>query len=137
MSRGERISTSGGEELNQNLFGALGTDSLASGTPGGEDSLSKKGEKRRSGKQENAGVGRRRVDIRREKSGRGGKTVTVVSGLSFVGAEKREELARRLRKEMGVGGAAKGTHIELQGDQRDKLVAFFQAEGYRPVLAGG
>ncbi len=81
--------------------------------------------------------GRRRVDIRREKSGRGGKIVTVVSGLDFLGKKETEALAKRLRKGMGVGGAVKDRRIELQGDHRERLVEFFGAEGFRPVISGG
>ena len=47
------------------------------------------------------------------------------------------ELAGRLKKRCGVGGAVKDGVIELQGDHRDVVVEVLRAEGYDAVLAGG
>jgi translation initiation factor 1 len=69
----------------------------------------------------------------REKSGRGGKTVTVVRGLDGdLGA-----VASDLKRHCGTGGAVKGTAIEIQGDHRDTVVARLQSSGYRAKVAGG
>ena len=74
--------------------------------------------------------------IRREVGGRGGKTVTVVTGLDLDEAALAA-LARRLKAACGTGGTVRDGTLELQGDHRDKLVAFLQAEGFRSKLAGG
>jgi translation initiation factor 1 len=77
-----------------------------------------------------------RVKVRRETSGRRGKAVTTVSGVPLDDAGLRD-LAGRLKRRCGVGGAAKAGVIELQGDHRDVVVEVLRAEGYDVVLAGG
>jgi translation initiation factor 1 len=74
--------------------------------------------------------------VRREVSGRRGKTVTTVSNLP-VDDDGLRELAGRLKKRCGVGGSAKDGVIELQGDHRDAVVELLRASGYLVVLAGG
>jgi translation initiation factor 1 len=77
-----------------------------------------------------------RVKVRRETAGRRGKAVTTVSGVPLDDAALRE-LAGRLKKRCGVGGATKDGVIELQGDHRDVVVELLRADGYDVVLAGG
>lgn len=68
-----------------------------------------------------------RVSI--EKKGRGGKTVTVISG--FVGTEEDlKELGRKLKTKCGVGGAAKDGEILIQGEFKQRLIDLLKAEGY-------
>jgi translation initiation factor 1 len=62
-----------------------------------------------------------RVKVRRETSGRRGKAVTTVSGVPLAD-DGLEELAGRLKKRCGVGGAVKDGVIELQGDHRDVVL---------------
>lgn len=67
------------------------------------------------------------VKIKLDSSGRKGKTVTILDGLP-----KQEpfliDLVRSLKKSCGVGGTylmeKKDGVIELQGDQRDRVIAF-------------
>ena len=77
-----------------------------------------------------------RVKVRREVAGRRGKAVTTVSGVPVDDAGLRE-LAGKLKKRCGVGGSVKDGVIEIQGDHRDVVVQILEAEGYKPVLAGG
>jgi translation initiation factor 1 len=77
-----------------------------------------------------------RVKVRREVSGRRGKAVTTVSGVPVDDAGLKE-LAGRLKKRCGVGGAVKDGVIEIQGDHRNVVLEILTAEGYAPVLAGG
>lgn len=74
--------------------------------------------------------------IRREVGGRGGKTVTVVSGLRLDDAALAA-LGRRLKSACGTGGTVKGGALELQGDHRDELRALLAKEGFETKLAGG
>ena len=57
--------------------------------------------------------------IRREKKGRGGKTVTVVYGLRLPPAELKA-LGKHLRQACGTGGTVKDGAIEVQGDHRER-----------------
>ena len=77
-----------------------------------------------------------RIKVRRETSGRRGKAVTTVAGVPIDDAGLRE-LAGRLKKRCGVGGAVKDGVIELQGDHRDAVLEVLRADGYDVVLAGG
>ena len=74
--------------------------------------------------------------IRRETGGRGGKTVTVVSGLPLDEAALAA-LAKRLKAACGTGGTVRQGLLELQGDHRDQVVALLAREGFRSKLAGG
>ncbi|HEY6922005.1 MAG TPA: stress response translation initiation inhibitor YciH [Steroidobacteraceae bacterium] len=77
-----------------------------------------------------------RVRVAREVSGRGGKGVSVISGLPL-DATALEELATRLKKLCGAGGAVKEDVIEIQGDHRDRLVAELCKLGYDAKRSGG
>ena len=73
------------------------------------------------------------VRVFREKAGRGGKTVTIVRGLTGDLAA----VASDLKRHCGTGGAVKGGTIEIQGDHREKIIARLQAAGHRAKVAGG
>ena len=76
------------------------------------------------------------VRIRREKSGRGGKTVTAVYGVS--GADRElDDLLKALKQRCGAGGTREGRTLEIQGDHRDKVEAELIARGHRVKQAGG
>ena len=77
-----------------------------------------------------------RVRVGREVAGRGGKGVSVISGLPLAGTEL-EALSTRLKKLCGAGGAVKDGTIEIQGDHRDRLVAELQNLGFEAKRSGG
>lgn len=74
--------------------------------------------------------------IRREVGGRGGKTLTVVTGLALAEVELNA-LSKRLKAACGTGGAVKDGALELQGDHGDKLISLLAKEGLRSKRAGG
>jgi len=79
-------------------------------------------------------ISRHRVVLRREKSNRGGKTVVVVSQLpTHLSPPELENLCRDARKGLGCGGTLQGREIELQGDQPDRVRAYFEKLGYTVV----
>jgi len=80
---------------------------------------------------------RGRVDIVREKSGRGGKTVTVVKNFVGIGLPEKEALAKAMQRNCGTGGTVKEGQIEIQGDQREAVARILTEAGFRPVMAGG
>ena len=77
-----------------------------------------------------------RVRVGREVAGRGGKGVSVITGLPLNEAAL-DALATQLKKACGAGGAAKDGRIEIQGDHRDKLVAELTKLGYDAKRSGG
>jgi translation initiation factor 1 len=83
-----------------------------------------------------ASAGPPKIRVAREVAGRGGKGVTVVTGLPL-NAVELEELAGRLKRSCGAGGAVRGDRIEIQGEHRDKLVAELAKLGYDAKRAGG
>jgi translation initiation factor 1 len=76
------------------------------------------------------------VRIRREVKGRGGKTVTTITGVPL-DDNGLQELAAELKRRCGVGGAAKDGIIVIQGDKREIIIPLLQAKGYTVKSAGG
>ncbi len=119
---------SGSPDFVQNPFAALSGDGLPSGpeifhTEPGEAAAPKKN--------------RGRVDIIRQKAGRGGKTVTVVTNFIGIGLPEKEKLAKQMQKVCGAGGTVKDGQIEIQGDKREEVARILNEAGFRPVFAGG
>jgi translation initiation factor 1 len=67
--------------------------------------------------------------LRLEKSGRGGKEVTVVDSLPR-NEKFLDELARELKRALGTGGAVREGRVEIQGDRREAVRAKLQAKGW-------
>lgn len=75
------------------------------------------------------------VRVARETKGRGGKGVTLITGLPLA-EDALKELASKLKQLCGTGGTVKDGVIEIQGDHREKLCAWLQKAGYKAKLAG-
>ena len=71
-----------------------------------------------------------------DRKQRGGKTVTVVTGLP-ADAETLAEIAGALKRLCGSGGTVKDGTIEVQGDHRDRIAQALQSRGFTVKLAGG
>jgi translation initiation factor 1 len=87
--------------------------------------------------QRSTSPGARRDDIvrlHRDKKGRGGKTVTIITGLPVA---QLDALARDLKRLCGSGGTVRGDTLEIQGDHRDRLLPALQARGFTVKIAGG
>ena len=76
------------------------------------------------------------VCLQRQKKGRNGKTITLVSGLTHSGAELKN-LAKELKSMCGVGGSIEGHDIVIQGDKRIPLKELLESKGYRVKISGG
>jgi predicted translation initiation factor SUI1 len=74
--------------------------------------------------------------VGRETKGRRGKGVTTVSDLPL-DEKGLIELATKLKARLGTGGTTKDGRIEIQGDQRDRIVTELERLGYRVKRAGG
>jgi translation initiation factor 1 len=72
------------------------------------------------------------VRVLREK--RRASSVTLVHGL---GAGEIDALGKELRRLCGTGGTTKNGIVELQGDHRDRIVAYFEERKRRVKKAGG
>lgn len=72
--------------------------------------------------------------LRRERKGRGGKTVTVLSGLHLPPADL-DRLARALRKGLGCGSTLEDGAVILQGDNIDRAKAWLLAHGAKTVVS--
>ncbi len=76
------------------------------------------------------------VRVRREKQGRGGKTVTTIRGIPL-SSDSLRALAAELKRRCGTGGTAKDGVIEIQGEHVDALMKDLTERGYRVKRSGG
>jgi predicted translation initiation factor SUI1 len=74
--------------------------------------------------------------VGRETAGRRGKGVTTVFDLPL-GESGLRELAGTLKQRCGTGGTVKDGRIEIQGDQRGRIVAELERLGYQVKRVGG
>jgi translation initiation factor 1 len=147
-----KIPTSGGEGLGQNPFAALSPAGLPAGSarpirtsqslPVNPANARSSQDKSRAGSSQQRDKienprNRGRVDLKRTTAGRGGKTVTIVTGFTGIGLPEKESLCKKMRNACGCGGTVKDGDIEIQGDQREKIASILAAAGFRPVFAGG
>ncbi len=151
MSAGIRVPTDGGTPLGQHPFAGLSPASEAQRTEAQRTEDRRQGglkaeatapsstpnSKPQTQNSLAAPRNRGRVDIKRTKAGRGGKTVTLVSGFVGIGGPEKEQLAKKIQKACGAGGTVKDGAIEIQGDQRETAARVWAEAGFRPVFAGG
>lgn len=132
----KKVSTDGSvDKLAESPFAAL--DKLAariplaqarSATTGDKTATKSKAKPRTKG----------RVEVRREKAGRGGKTVTTLQSFpSHIPLKTLETMVFDLKKQCACGGTLKGRVIELQGDVCGKVCDILNGHGYHAVRAGG
>jgi len=70
------------------------------------------------------------LKLRIEKKGRGGKTVSIVYELPE-NPDYFKKLAKALKAYCGTGGSLKESHIEVQGEQLDKIRKFLEKKGFK------
>jgi translation initiation factor 1 len=131
MSSNKRIPTDGGSSLGHNPFAALSSEGLPPAPVNSPEAIAPTSTPKPAKKN------RGRVDIIRQKAGRGGKTVTVVTGFVGIGLPEKEQLAKAMQRACGVGGTVKDGHIEIQGDKREEIARILTEANFRPVFAGG
>ena len=73
-----------------------------------------------------------RAVVRLERSGRGGKEVTVIEHHNLE-AQELERWLKALKSALGCGGVIEDTAIVLQGDHRKRLPALLTARGVKRV----
>jgi len=81
-------------------------------------------------------LGNGQVEVARSTKGRGGKCVTLVTGVALDG-EALALLGKQLRSRCGAGGTVKDGVIEIQGDHRDMVLQALLQAGHQARLSGG
>jgi predicted translation initiation factor SUI1 len=76
------------------------------------------------------------LKVGRETAHRRGKGVTTVFDTPL-NEQSLRELAATLKQRCGTGGTVKDGRIEIQGDQRERIVAELDKLGYKVKRAGG
>ena len=71
-----------------------------------------------------------KIKIHKEKKGKKGTTVTIISGLGSENASQIDNLLKKLKVYCGTGGSLNEQGIQLQGDMQDKVKFFLRKEGY-------
>ena len=134
MKKADRIPVNGAGDFGVNAFASLNLNGLPQANPQlpahtGKATQAPATNQRKRG----------RVDIRREKSGRGGKWVTVVQGEGFqhTSPQELQTLMKKWKTRCGSGGTLKGKILELQGDQRAFIAGELEQLGYQVVFVGG
>ena len=69
------------------------------------------------------------ISVIKTKAPRGGKILTVISGLQ-INQEGQKKLLKRLKTHCGTGGSFKNKKIYLQGDQINKVMAFLEINSF-------
>ena len=77
-----------------------------------------------------------RAVVRMERTGRGGKEVTIVDHLDL-NATTLERWLRELKSALGCGGVLENGAIVLQGDHRTRLPALLASRGVKKVTTSG
>jgi len=130
----ERLPTESVEEFGSNPFDGLVSEGLNS-QPTNPSSVASS--KIKVSSSDKLGKGER-LEVRREKSGRGGKTVTTIKGFpSRISQDDFKRMLKGLKSRLGTGGGWRDNQMEIQGDQREVICEWLSALGFRPVLAGG
>jgi translation initiation factor 1 len=76
------------------------------------------------------------VKVRRETAGRGGKTVTTITGLALNHGQL-QTLLKELKRVCGAGGSLKDWVLEVQGDHCEAVIRELLKRGIRAKRAGG
>ena len=124
MSKSKRVETDGGESLGQSAFANLSLGNLPDGPPADKSAGHEKPSRSRKPKS-------LPLVVRREKKGRGGKTVTVLEAPDHSTGPRLEALLKSLKKSLGRGGQKEGCSLVLQGEPDDRLRALAEKEGFR------
>lgn len=77
-------------------------------------------------------LGLRKVVVRHERKGRKGKTVTRISGCG----DHVTEWGRKMKQDLGCGGAIEEGDIILAGDLRERVTDWLRNAGVTRIVSG-
>ncbi len=71
-----------------------------------------------------------KIKVFSQKKGKGGKTITVITGLKFADTIHKKEFLKELKLYCSTGGKLCDEGIQLQGMMVDKVIFFLRKDGY-------
>ncbi|MGE0790922.1 MAG: translation initiation factor [Sandaracinaceae bacterium] len=129
------VATTPGPALTHNPFAALSGAALPPGpttpgptAPGPTTVAASPDEDPRE-----APAGSRKIVVRHERKGRGGKTVTRISGLE---AGELSSFTTRMKKALGCGATIEGDELVLLGDLVDRAAGWLETQHLGRVVRG-
>lgn len=81
-------------------------------------------------------AGAAQATLHRESSGRGGRTVTVLTLKPAPAAQAADAIAKAMRKGLGCGSRVEGAKIVLQGDIQERAKAWLAPRGVKKIVMG-
>ena len=69
------------------------------------------------------------IQVKIDRSGRRGKTVTMISNIQH-NPQVIEKLEKKLKQQCGAGGTSYAKTIEIQGEHVEKVKSYLRKEGY-------
>ncbi len=117
MKKKKNLTEGGGSGLTHNPFAALSGGSGERPAPAPEATAKARTETNTSDS---------KVVVRREKKGRGGKTVTRVCGLRLP-ANRLAELQREMKRSLGCGASIDADEIVLQGELTSRAAKWLES----------
>ena len=80
--------------------------------------------------QDNNIVQKEPLTVLTDKKGRNGKIATIIEGF-LCEDTKVEEIARKLKQKLGVGGSMRNGEILIQGDRKKEVTELLQSMGFK------
>ena len=71
-----------------------------------------------------------KIRVFSQKKGKGGKTITLITGLKIDDIFHKKELLKKLKIYCSTGGKLCDEGIQLQGMMVDKVIFFLRKDGY-------
>ena len=71
-----------------------------------------------------------KINISKQKKGKKGKTITLISGFETLDEILLKELLKKMKIFCGTGGTLIDSNIQLQGDMVLKSIEFLRKEGF-------
>tara|TARA_Y100000589_G_scaffold144558_1_gene138180 strand:- start:121 stop:429 length:309 start_codon:yes stop_codon:yes gene_type:complete len=72
----------------------------------------------------------KKIKVFSQKKGKGGKTVTLITGIQFRDNVHKKEFLKKLKIHCSTGGKICDEGIQLQGSMVDKVIFFLRKDGY-------